>query len=191
MAYVKIFEFTAVVRGYHYYRKYWNPEPEQVLNCYHERNNAFDRFAIKVCEIGNETPLGHLPMEISRTTKFLIDRGVTVIAELTSDHYRRSPLIQGGIEIPCKVTAKISGTVTNLLIIEKYRQLVQELYTEPKDKEILGSFLLAEANGNDLTIAALSIAPVPKIKKKPEVQMKDIQSFLIEIKCIVTSPIRH
>ena len=86
MAYAKIFEFTAAVRGYHYYRKYWNPEPEQVLNCYHERNNAFDRFAIKVCEIGNETPVGHLPMEISRTTKFLIDRGATVTAELTSDH---------------------------------------------------------------------------------------------------------
>ena len=54
-----------------------------------------------MCEIGNETPVGHLPMEISRTTKFLIDRGATVTAELTSDHYRRSPLIQGGIEIPC------------------------------------------------------------------------------------------
>ena len=54
-----------------------------------------------MCEIGNETPVGHLSMEISRTTKFLIDRGATVTAELTSDHYRRSPLIQGGIEIPC------------------------------------------------------------------------------------------
>ena len=166
MAYVKIFEFTAAVRGYHHYRKYWNPEPEQVLNCYHERNNAFDRFAIKVCEIGNETPVGHLPMEIARATKFFIDRGATVIAQLTSDHYRRPPLIQGGIEIPCKVTAKISGTVINLLIMEKYIQLVQELYTEPKDEEVLGSFLHAEANGNDLTIAASSIAPVPKINKK-------------------------
>lgn len=45
-------------------------------------------------------------------------RGATVTAELTSDHYR-SPLIQGGIEIPYKVTAKISGTLTNLLIIDK------------------------------------------------------------------------
>ena len=130
-----------------------------------------------MCEIENETPVGHLPMEISRTTKFLIDRGATVTAELTSDHYRRSPLIQGGLEIPCKVTAKISGTVTNLLIMEKYRQLVQELYTDPKDEELFGSFLHAEANGNALTIAASSIAPVPKILKKPEVQMQDIRKF--------------
>ena len=78
-----------------------------------------------VCKIGkDETAVGHLPMEILRVTKFCIDRGGSINAELTSDHYRRSPLIQGGIEIPCKVTAKIPGTVINLLIMEKYIQLV-------------------------------------------------------------------
>ena len=41
---------------------------------------------------------------------------------------------------------------------------------------MLGSFLHAEAYGNDLTIAASSIAPVPKIKKA-QIQMKDIQKF--------------
>ena len=125
MEYVKIFEFTAAIRGYHCYKKFWKPESHQVLNCYHGKNNAFDRYAIMVREIGkDETAVGHLPMEISRVTKFFIDRGGSIIAELTSDHYRRSPLIQGGIEIPCKVTAKIAGTVINLLIMEKYIQLV-------------------------------------------------------------------
>ena len=33
-----------------------------------------------------------------------------------SHYYRRSPLIQGGMEIPCKIAAKISGTVINLLL---------------------------------------------------------------------------
>ena len=94
-----------------------------------------------VCEIGkDEAAVGHLPIEISRVTKFFIDQGGSIITELTSDHYRRSPLIQGGIEIPCKVTAKIPGTVINLLIMEKYIQLVQKLYTEPKDEDILGSY---------------------------------------------------
>ena len=74
-----------------------------------------------VCEIGkDETAVGHRPMEISRVTKFFIDRRGSIIAELTSDHYRRSPLFQGGLEIPCKVTAKILGAVINLLIMEKY-----------------------------------------------------------------------
>ena len=33
------------------------------------------------------------------------------------------------------------GTVSNLLVLEKYWQLVEELYTEPKNEEILGSIL--------------------------------------------------
>ena len=167
MAYVKIFEFTAAVRGYHYYKKCWKPEPQQVLNCYHEKNNAFDRFAIMVCGIGkDETPVGHLPMEISRVTKFFIDRGGSITGELTSDHYIRSPFIQGGIEIPCKVTANISGTVINLLIMEKYIQLVQELYTEQKDEDILGSFLQAESTGINAVVRVPRDVPEPKKKKK-------------------------
>ena len=115
MKYVKLFEFTAAIRGYHYYRKFWKSESQQVLNCYHEKNNAFDRFEKMVWEIGkDETAVGHLPMEISRVTKFFIDRGGSITAELTSDHYRRSPLIQGDIEIPCKVTVKIPGTVIRI-----------------------------------------------------------------------------
>ena len=141
MEYVKFFEFTAAIRGYHYYKKVWKPESHQVLNCYHEKNNAFDKFAIMVCEIGkDETAVGHPPMEISRVTKFFIDQGGSIIAELTSDNYRRSPLILGSIEIPCKVTAKIPGTVINLLIMEKYIQLVQKLHTGPNDEDILGSY---------------------------------------------------
>ena len=101
-------------------------------------------------------------MEVSRATEFLIDQEATVTAELTSDHYRRSPLIQGGAEIPCRVTSK-------------YIHLVQELHKELKGKEILGSFVHAGVNG--LTI--LSIVPAPKIRKKPEVQMKDIRIFFI------------
>ena len=80
------------------------PEPEQTLNCFHEETNTFDRFAIKVCEKDKNEIVGHLPMEISRVTKFLLDRGANVSAKLTSTHYRRSLLVQGGIEIPCVVS---------------------------------------------------------------------------------------
>ena len=122
-----VFEFIASVRGYHHYRKFWKPGYQQVLNCYHEKNNAFDRSAIMVLKIGNdEKPVGNLPMEISRAIKFFIDRGMTLTAELTSDHYKRTLLIQGGMEIPCKITAKIFETVINLLLMEKYFQLVKE-----------------------------------------------------------------
>ena len=118
MAYNKTLEFTAAVRGYHYYRRYWAPQPSQKLNCFYEPDNPFDQFAIKVCEVGHENPVGHLPREISRATKFFLDRGAHITVTLASEHYRRSPIVQGGMEIACKVTASIPGTCVNLLLME-------------------------------------------------------------------------
>ena len=95
--------------------------------------------AIKVCD--DVKIVGHLPMEISRPTKYLLDRGAVFTVELTSTNYRRSPLIQGGLEIPAKVTVTMPGTVKNHLLMEKYKEIVNERYAEPKDEEVLGLFL--------------------------------------------------
>ena len=155
MTCVKYFQFSAAVRGFHYYRKSWLPEPEQTLNCFHEEGNTFDRFAIKVCEKDKNEIVGHLPMEISRVTKFLLDRGANVSAKLTRTHYRRSPPVQGSIEIPGVVPVSMPGTVTDQLLMGRYKQLVETLYMEPKEEEILGVFLQLENTGEqDLTLVA-------------------------------------
>ena len=96
-------------------------------------------FAIKVCD--DVKIVRHLPMEIPRLTKYLLDRGAVFIVELTSTNYRRSPLIQGGLKIPVKVTVTMLGTVKNHLLMENYKEIVNERYAEPKDEEVLGSFL--------------------------------------------------
>ena len=102
-------------------------------------------------------------MEISRDTKFLLDRGANVSAKLTSTHYRRSPLVQGGIEIPCVVTVSMPGTVINQLLMERYKQFVETLYTKPKEEEILETFFQLEKTGEQ------DLAPVaPKQKRKPK-----------------------
>ena len=180
MAYSNVFEFSAAVRGYHYYKNFCQPQKEQLLECFHETGNLFDRFAIKVCEIGNETPVGHLPREISRITKFFMDRGATVSVQLTSEHYRRSPIVQGGMEIPCKVTVKIPGTCLNLLLMEKYKQLVEELYIEPKKEEILGSFLQPMEPVEPVNQDNQSALPCKRKKTKDKNtesnQMNDIRS---------------
>ena len=88
MTCVKYFQFSAAVRGFYYYRKSWLPEPEQSLNCFHKEENTFHRFAIKVCEKDKNEIVGHLPMEISRVTKLLLDKGANVSAKLTSTNYR-------------------------------------------------------------------------------------------------------
>ena len=102
MSYEKVLELTAAVRAYHYYRKFWQSKPTQTLNCFYEEDNPFDPFAIKVCEVGKMDVVGHLPREISRATKFFMDLGGKVSVTLTSEHYRRSSLVQGGMEIACQ-----------------------------------------------------------------------------------------
>ena len=64
------------------------------LHCLQEPGNDYDFFSIKTCKLDKAT-LGHLPREISRPTKFLLDRGAEIVGEIESSHYRRHPLIQG------------------------------------------------------------------------------------------------
>ena len=131
----------AAVRGYHYYRRFWIPQKDQILGWFFETPNPFDCLAIKVFEVKNENSVDHLPREISGVTKFFKDRGAIITAQLTSKHYHRPAVVQDGMEIACKVTVKIPGTWVDILLMEKYKQLVEQLYIEPKNGEILGSFL--------------------------------------------------
>ena len=55
--------------------------------------------------------VGHLPRELSQIAKFTLDRGVKVIATLTSTNFCRSHLVQAGLEIACKVTVKIPAAI--------------------------------------------------------------------------------
>ena len=70
------------------------------------------------------------------------------------------------------------GTVINQLLMERYKQWVETLYAEPKEEEILGTFLQLENTGEQ------DLAPVaPKQKRKPKCppesdkNQKDIWSY--------------
>ena len=131
--------FDSAICGYHYYRKCWSPKIKENLICSHERNNAFDKSAIKTCKEDGEI-VSHLPNELSCTLKFLLDRGAKISAVLMSTHYRRSPLVQGGMEIPCKVTFEMSLTLKNMQLMDHLMELIKTLY-KPHSPMILGSFL--------------------------------------------------
>ena len=82
MEFQKLYEYQAAVRGFHVYQKSWQPIVQQTLYCSHEKENPFDCFAIKTCDADGNT-VAHLPMEVSGVTKFLLDRGASVILILT------------------------------------------------------------------------------------------------------------
>ena len=73
-AFNKTSEYTAAVRGYHYFKSISQPNENEVLVCQFENGNSYDMFAIKTCD-QRGTLVDYLPRKLSRITKFIIDRG--------------------------------------------------------------------------------------------------------------------
>ena len=126
------FVFPCGLRGYHEYRLIWTPTLHEVLTVKQERSNPYDRFAIacttRLPASISDTIVGHLPKEISCHTFFIINYGARVsVVSVTDTHYCRSPLIQGGLEIPIQVTVKIDCSTH----LNAYKSFVTEKYSEP------------------------------------------------------------
>ena len=47
--------------------------------------------------------VGHLLKEISKITKYFLDRGASMYCTFFSENYCFSPLVQGGLESECQV----------------------------------------------------------------------------------------
>ena len=178
--------FTAVIRGFHVYKASWKPKEDDLLEYSHEKDNPYDSFSIKVFKPDSPAEIvGHLPMEISRITKFIIDRGAQVAVKIRGRHYRRSPLVQGGLEVPCEIKVTMIGSIINHHLLVWYESLLKELCIEPKDEEIIGTFLsLGNEHENvnhktEIEIKAVQTEPLKKTgqKKKTEVKLKDISDM--------------
>ena len=157
------------VRGFHYYRRYWTPYLGEELICQHDDSNPFDVFAIKTCSQENSGTYGHLPREISRATKFLIDRGALMFVEVSSNHYRHPPLVQGGLEIPCRLSVKLAvAIIKNNMLVDRYKQILEELIEEPSEE--MGSILLDDfeevSDIEDETNVGETAMPCPKTEKE-------------------------
>ena len=161
----KSFQFSAAVRAFHVFRKTWDPLTNEMLKCTLESGNKYDPFSIKACQIENGSKtVGHLPKEISRATKFLLDRGATISLKFSSGHHRRSPLFQGGLELLCIVTVTMAGTARNHMVLDRYKEIVNRLYCEPKNEVIIGCFLAKNKDAD--TVALDNEVTVLKKKKK-------------------------
>ena len=64
-------------------------------------------------------------------------------------HYRRSTLVQDGLQVPCELTITMIESVVNNFLLTWYKSLLKELYMEPKDEEIVGTFLSLAQYANE------------------------------------------
>ena len=129
------FAFPCGLRGFHVYKELWNPKLNEKLETIHEENNPHDRYAVaairKTVSRLRPVVVGHLPREISRFTRFIILHGATVKVKVSETKYRRSPLIQGGLEIPVEVEVQMENSSENEQALSKYQTPVAENYHEP------------------------------------------------------------
>ena len=124
-------------RGFHVNKRNVKPEEGELLKCSHEEDNLFDIFSMKLCKSGTDAIADHLPMRISRITKFIMARGVSVTLKIIGKYHRRSHLVQGELEDPCQMTVMISRSVVNHLLLTLFEKVLNELYIEPKNEEIV------------------------------------------------------
>ena len=124
-----------------------------------------DQFAIKTVDERGET-VRHLPKEISRVTKYFLDRGISMHCKLTSRHYRRSPLVQRGLEIKYEVVINSRATVLQSRLTARYLELIQNLYTEPVEERVMGELVFNSAMTLPPMVNMLVLPTLKKRKKK-------------------------
>ena len=98
----------------------------------HESTNAYDRYAIAATKYmpGSVAPviIGHLPKELSRITMYNMLYGATVTVTVHDINYQRSPLIQGGLEIPVEITICMPFSRNNKTALDKFELLLAKQY---------------------------------------------------------------
>ena len=176
---MKLYKHPSAVRGYHYYRNYWQPVVGEETDCIHERGNPFDLFAIAIKKTTGETA-GHLPMGNSKVTKYLIKRGARFTVVLTTSKYCVSPLVQGRLEIPCEVGIYLPPTQKMLELVGIYNNFIQpQIYPRP-ESFMIGSFLQTSAKVSTPLTAnkcKKKNAGEKKLEKNRIDNQKDISKF--------------
>ena len=125
----------------------WTPTLGEMMATIHKSSNPHDPYAIAARKHLSgtgllESTVGHLPKEISRITRFIMMYGAIVTVKVVDAHHRRSPLDQGGLEIPIEVTISMEYQPKHKDLMAKYEELVGKYYKEPVDGKFEDSLQL-------------------------------------------------
>ena len=139
------FEFYSGLRGYHVYSNTvnWKPYIKEKISLKREHNNEHYKYAVagRVTMEGRLgwITVGHIPRATSRYVWYSIQEGAKYDVEVFHSKYMASPLIQGGLEIPIKLTVKWDSSECMEILKEKIKEVEYPIAREYKDssKDIL------------------------------------------------------
>ena len=116
------------VRGFHVNKDIWIPATGEVLSCKGEDGNIMDPYAIAIMK-GSEI-IGHVPRKISAACYLFIQKGGILTCIITdSNHQYSSDLLQGGLQIPCKLVFE-SHDVELMAKVRKLLRLAPPIYVQ-------------------------------------------------------------
>ena len=129
------YSFLCGLRAYHQYRLLWTPVLDEILTARPEIGNYFNRYAIAAYrQFGaTETIVSHLPRELSRYLYFITFHGAHIVCKVINTHHRRSPLVQGGLEIPVEVILSMDSSDAYKQALRRCQNWVELKYKEPID----------------------------------------------------------
>jgi len=104
MAETTFFACESSVQGYHIYQEIWEASCGQTFPCLREEGNPFDPFAVSVVRTGDI--IGHVPRRISAACSLFLRNGGSIQCTVTGSRRYSRDLVQGGLEVPCKLTFK-------------------------------------------------------------------------------------
>ena len=107
---MEVYESEQCIRGHHIYQREWTPFVGEKLMCKQESGNRSNPYAMAVLksESSSESSrvVGHMPRKLSAACSLFLDLGGTVDCVITGPRQYSSDLLQGGLEVPCKLIFK-------------------------------------------------------------------------------------
>ena len=126
----------------------------------------------------NRESVEHLLREISRAIEYLLDQGTSMYCTLPSEHYRCSPLVQGGLEIECQIVIKTQTTVLQARLTTLYLDLVKNPYWESTEDRVVRNLF-----NFIMMLLPTVVTPQAPVKRKKSLHPVAFQEITISEKC--------
>lgn len=110
------------MRGFHVYGAVWTPVLNEELTTAQEPSNPEDKYAVSI--VKNDTVVGHIPRELSKTCWYFIQRDGEILCTVTGNR-QRSNLMEGGLEIPCIYTFRGKKK-----LVDKLKSIMSDMHME-------------------------------------------------------------
>ena len=135
------YEFDSAVRGYHYYRRYWSPQENEILKCYLWKWKSIWYFRDQNMLLSRSWCSGWSSTINKTHHKVLTWKRRRNWSAINIIAIPKLPNNTLWTRKPCGVIVRMPATVLSRKFLDRYKELVTDVYSEPQISEFMGFFL--------------------------------------------------